>query len=104
MRIYKWPVSTSDAQCNQSSGNAIQITVRYCFIFTRRANITNTDDMEFPSGSASWGSSVVTAVARDDAVMKVQSLAQELSHTVGTAKKEENKIKKNTDDTMCWRE
>lgn len=92
MRIYKWPVSTSDAQCNQSSGNAIQITVRYCFIFTRRANITNTDDMEFPSGSASQGSSVVTAAAQVTTVVWVRSLARELSCAMGKAPSPQKEI------------
>lgn len=42
---------------------------------------------EFPGGSVSYGSGVITAVARVSAVVRDPSLAQELPHDVDTAKK-----------------
>ena len=43
---------------------------------------------EFFCGAASWGSSIVTAVAWVAAVAWVWSLTLELPHTMGAAKKE----------------
>ena len=50
--------------------------------------------LEFPSGSTGEGLSVVIAVAPVTSGMWVQSLAQELLHAAGAAKKiNKNKIK-----------
>ena len=46
--------------------------------------------MEFSGGTAGYGSIIVTAVARVTAVVWVCSLAQELPHAVGMAKKKKN--------------
>ena len=43
--------------------------------------------LEFPRGTVGYGSSVVTAVALVIAVVWVRSLAQELLHAMGAAKK-----------------
>lgn len=43
--------------------------------------------LEFPCGTAGEGSSLVTAMAQAAAVAQVASLAQELLHAKGTAKK-----------------
>ena len=43
--------------------------------------------VEFPGGSMDWGSGVVTAVAWIAAVVQVRTLAQELIHVAGIAKK-----------------
>ena len=44
--------------------------------------------MEFPGGSMAKGLGIVTVVAWVTAVTRVQSLAQELLHALGTAKKQ----------------
>ena len=43
-------------------------------------------NVEFPCGSAGYGSSIVTAMAPVLAVVPVKPLAQELPHARGTAK------------------
>ena len=43
--------------------------------------------LEFPRGTVGYGSSVVTAVALVIVVVWVRSLAQELLHAMGAAKK-----------------
>ena len=48
--------------------------------------------MEFSGGTVGYGSIIVTAVARVTAVVWVCSLAQELPHAVGMAKKKKIKI------------
>ena len=54
---------------------------------------TRTLIREFPGGSAGSGSDIVTAVALVTALVWVRSLAQELLHAVGTAKKiNQNKL------------
>lgn len=45
--------------------------------------------VEFPGGSVGYGSGIVTAVALAAAVVHIQSLAQEILHATGMAKKNE---------------
>ena len=45
---------------------------------------------EFPDGLADYRSGIVIAVAQVIAVVQVQSLAQELPHAAGTARKNIN--------------
>ena len=47
--------------------------------------------MEFPGGPVGSESGVVTAVAQVTAVVQVPSLAQELPHVLGVAKKKKKK-------------
>ena len=50
--------------------------------------------LEFPGGAVGQGSGVVTTVAQVTAMVRVRSLARELLHAAGTARKKKKKRRK----------